>query len=174
MKFNRILFSLLLAFMLFGFSSIARAQGPEQQASRKELLNSFHTVFIESKTQFFKPEALARELYKIPAINAWDITMVDNAGAADVRIVVDRQAFDYVFKMIDQKSSIILGAGKIIAIDGVRAAPGIAEQITSRIKAARPVVKQRAGNDNEEVQQPTLIRKSQPSLLRRDRGVTIQ
>jgi hypothetical protein len=165
MKSIRSLMLLIIAIGCLTTSFSAAAQTSSLARDRLEILNRFQSVYIETRTKYFQPEALQRELYKQRAINAWGIVIVDDPDVADLRIVVDRPAltFDYTFKIVDQRSRIVLGAGKIIAIDGIRAAPGLAAQIVTRIKVARPL----PTGEKAQLENPPITR-SAPTLIRRE------
>ncbi len=45
--------------------------------------------------------------------------------------------WDFTYEMIHRETGFKLGAGKVIAWDGVRAAPGIARQIRKRLRQLR-------------------------------------
>ena len=66
-------------------------------------------------------------------------TLVQDPRVADVLIEIDRPLFTYVhtFVIVDKRTSIVLGSGKVTAFDGTIASGGIAKDIVKIFAAER-------------------------------------
>ena len=105
-----------------------------------ELVRSARTIFVESHTIWMKGNLLQDALYVRPEIREWGIRIVDDRKDADIYIDVTRPflTYDWIFKMINPKTGMELGTGKVTAIDGPAAAQRLAIDVVNRIRAARP------------------------------------
>ena len=123
----------------------AAEQAPETPANDpKSLLARARVIYITSETKFFKPVQLQGALRKRSEFDALQLSMVDAAfGGADVLIEIDRPIFTYYFtyKIIDRKTTVVLGAGKVTAFDGKFAAPLLARDIMKDFTAAQKKTK---------------------------------
>jgi len=108
-------------------------------ADPKKLLRIAKTAIIHSRTSFFTPEALEREFVKQAGYNALGLILVKDARVADLAITIDRPLFTYTFTyaVTDAKTSVVLDAGKVTAIDGNTAAGKIAKELMTRLTAMR-------------------------------------
>ncbi len=124
-----------------------RAETPRRAAMEPtNVLGSCRTIFVESHTIYMKGNLLQDALYTRPEIREWGIRVVDDRQAADVYIDVTRPflTFDWVYKMIDNRTGAVLATGKVVAWDGPIAAPQLAAEILKHLRAARPTAA--AGN----------------------------
>ncbi len=82
-----------------------------------------------------------RLFYARPELREWGIRLTDDHPSADVYIDVTRPflTFDWVYKVIDNRSGRVLANGKVVAWDGPIAAPQLAVEIVKHIRAARPL-----------------------------------
>jgi hypothetical protein len=108
----------------------------------RTLLSQARTLFISSDTKFFEEVQLQNALGKREEMRAWQIGIIDgwtNRSNADIFIEIDRPLFTYTFtyEMLDQKTGLVLGTGKVTAFDGNEAAPLLAEKIIAEIKKAK-------------------------------------
>jgi dihydrodipicolinate reductase len=88
-----------------------------------------------------KGNLLQDALYVRPEMREWGMRIVDDRNQADIYIDVTRPflTYDWIFKMISPKTGMVLGTGKVTAIDGPAAAQRLAIDIIKRIRSARPV-----------------------------------
>ena len=110
-------------------------------ADPKEMLRSAKTAAISTRTQYFTPETLERELVKQNGYDALGLLLVKDRRVADILITVDRPLFTYTFTyaVTDAKTSVVIDTGKITAVDGNSAAPKIAKDLVSRwVKLRQP------------------------------------
>jgi hypothetical protein len=105
------------------------------------ILRSARSIFVESHTIWMKGNLLQDALYTRPEMRDWGIRIVDDRNGADIYIDVLRPflTYDWIFKMINPKTGMVLGTGKVTAIDGPAAAQRLAIDIVNQIRSARPV-----------------------------------
>lgn len=108
------------------------------KANPTELARAARTLAITSRTTFFTPALLARALMKQPAFASLNLKIVEDPRVADLIIQVDRPLFtyDFTFTLTSPSTSIELDSGKVIAFDGVHAAPKIAKHLVKFFYAA--------------------------------------
>jgi hypothetical protein len=104
------------------------------------ILRSARTIFVESHTIWMKGNLLQDALYTRPEIREWSIRIVDDRNGADIYIDVTRPwlTYNWIFKMISPKTGIVLGEGKVTAIDGPAAAQRLAIDIVNQLRSVRP------------------------------------
>jgi len=109
-------------------------------SSADEIIRSAKSIFVESHTIWMKGNLLQDGLYTRPEIREWGIRIIDDRNEADIYIDVTRPflTYDWIFKMISPKTGMVLGEGKVTAIDGPAAAQRLAIDIVNRIRSARP------------------------------------
>jgi hypothetical protein len=111
--------------------------------SPAEIVLSAKTIYIRPKpgTSWtgFPAEPLEKKLYDNKEFLSMGLVTVTDAGAADLVIQLDRVgiSWDCTYRMTHPATGTVLGSGKTIAWDCVRAAPGIADQIVKRLKQLR-------------------------------------
>jgi len=120
-----------------GSTTALRAAGNDAD----EIVRRAQSIFVESHTVWMKGNLLQDALYVRPEIREWGIRIVDDRNEADVYIDVTRPflTYDWIFKMISPKTGMVLGEGKVTAIDGPAAAQRLAIDIVNRIRSSRPV-----------------------------------
>lgn len=109
---------------------------------REEILKTFHSIFIVSRTSFASLQVIQKEVYKKKEMVEWGMVFVEQGDKADAVLTIDRPlalGFDYTFSLVDQKTGVVLCSGKTIAIDGIRASSAIADQIVKCMKSVRPL-----------------------------------
>ena len=118
-------------------STVIRGAGNDPDA----ILRSARSIFVESHTIWMKGNLLQDALYIRPEMREWGVRVVDDRNEADIYIDVTRPflTYDWIFKMISPKTGMVLGEGKVTAIDGPAAAQRLAIDIVNRIRSARPV-----------------------------------
>jgi trypsin-like peptidase len=118
-------------------STVLRGAGNDAD----EIVRAAQSIFVESHTIWMKGNLLQDALYVRPEIREWGIRIIDDRNEADVYIDVTRPflTYDWIYKMISPKTGMVLGTGKVTAIDGPAAAQRLAIDIVNRIRSARPV-----------------------------------
>jgi hypothetical protein len=120
-----------------GSSTVLRAAGNDAD----EIVRTAHSIFVESHTIWMKGNLLQDALYTRPEMREWGVRVIDDRNEADIYIDVTRPflTYDWIFKMISPKTGMVLGTGKVTAIDGPAAAQRLAIDIVNRIRSARPL-----------------------------------
>jgi hypothetical protein len=122
--------------------NLALSQEPQKDSTPAELLRSFKSIYVSSKTVYIKKGitegALLKELQK----KHLDLDIaIKTDSVAEAVLSIERQAvwpqWDYIYRLDHQATGTVLAAGKVSAIDGGSAAKQIAQQIVARIAQAR-------------------------------------
>jgi len=105
----------------------------------KQILKNARTIYIHSKTAFLTVDTLDRALALEKDWPKLEMTIVQDQRVADLLIEIDRPLFTYVhtFVIVDKRTSIVLGSGKVTAFDGTIASGGIAKDIIKIFSATR-------------------------------------
>ena len=108
-------------------------------ANPKQILQTAKTVCITSKTMFLTVDTLDRALAGNKDWEKLGITIVQDPRVADLLIELDRPLFTYIhtFVIVDKRTTIVLGTGKVTAFDGNIASGGLAKDIAAVFKKAR-------------------------------------
>ena len=124
-----------------GTSVVSDAANREFGNDPAGTLRSVRSIFVESHTIWMKGNLLQDALYVRPEMREWGIRIVDDRNEADVYIDVTRPflTYDWIFKMIDQKTGVVLATDKVTAIDGPAAAQRLAIDIVNQIRSVRPI-----------------------------------
>jgi hypothetical protein len=129
---------------------LANRQSPSSaaiaSADPQELLRAAHTLCISTKTMYFTPARLERELAQQKDFSGLGLAVVKDPRVADLLISIDRPSFTYTFtySVIDSRTSVVLESGKVTAIDGNVASGKIAKQLVgewSKVRKAEAVSK---------------------------------
>jgi hypothetical protein len=122
----------------------ANANVPESSAALggfdpKDALKKAKTIFIRSKTQFLTVDTLDRALIMQKDWPKLELVIVQDPRVADLLIELDRPLFTYVhtFVIVDKRTSVVLGSGKVTAFDGTIASPDLAKNIVKIFADAR-------------------------------------
>jgi S1-C subfamily serine protease len=105
----------------------------------KQILKNARTIQISSKTSFLTVDTLVRALMLEKDWDKLGLTIVSDRRVADLFIEIDRPLFTYVhtFVILDKKTTIVLGSGKVTAFDGTIASGSLAKDIVKIFSAAR-------------------------------------
>ncbi|HEY0100621.1 MAG TPA: hypothetical protein VGB76_16870 [Pyrinomonadaceae bacterium] len=119
--------SLLLLAGLYTFTLVtpSRAQQIAHQtdavrSSPLDVLRSAQTIFIRTKTAYFKPAALEQSLLDRTEVQSWELVFTREEANADLIIEVDRKLFTnkFVYSVIDPRTNTVLISGKIGSLGG--------------------------------------------------------
>jgi hypothetical protein len=117
----------------------AELSGSIQSRDPVQILRTFRSVYVLSKTVYAKPEVIQSALQEEAAFSAWGLFLVADSQVADLRLTIDRPlfTFTYTYELAHQNTGIIVDTGKVKgASDGV-VAPKIARLIVQRIATVR-------------------------------------
>jgi hypothetical protein len=98
-------------------------QNPESAAVRTtpaETLRSAQTIFIRTKSVYFKPAALEQALLDRSEVQQWGLVISRDETDADLIIEVDRKLFTnrFVYTVLDPHTNRVLISGKIGSLGG--------------------------------------------------------
>ncbi len=124
-------------------SALKAARNPSKEP--KDLLQNSKTIYIDSKTTYFKEQQLINELSKRKEVKDWGWILTTGSwearNKADLIIEMDHQilSFDFTFTVRHRKSSILISTGKAVIADGASGAPKMADNIVkSLMKVINP------------------------------------
>jgi len=125
-----------------GVPTTSNTMLPGAAGDADAIVRAAQTIFVESHTIWMKGNLLQDALYVRPEIREWGIRIIDDRNEADIYIDVTRPwlTYTWIFKMISPKTGMVLGEGKVTAIDGPAAAQRLAIDIVNRIRSARSVL----------------------------------
>jgi hypothetical protein len=129
-----------LACTLASFRAASSAgQNPQSDAVRvtpAETLRAAQTIFIRTKSVYFKPAALEQSLLDRDEVQYWGLVISRDETDADLIIEVDRKLFTnrFVYSVLDPRTNRVLLSGKIGSLGGT-----VEDQIASGfVKRIRP------------------------------------
>jgi hypothetical protein len=102
-------------------------------------LASARTLHVNSKTSFFTSFMLEKELVNNQEFRSLEVSVLEGNRAGDLVITIDRPLFtyDFTYSVSDGHSGTVLATGKVTALDGPHAAPGIAGKLIQELEKAR-------------------------------------
>jgi hypothetical protein len=105
----------------------------------KRMLKDAKTIYIHSKTAFLTVDTLDRTLALQKDWSKLGLTIVQDQRVADLLIELDRPLFTYIhtFVVVDKRTSVVLGSGKVTAFDGTIASGGLAKDIVKIFATVR-------------------------------------
>jgi hypothetical protein len=108
---------------LLSLSPANAGQNPQGEAVRPtpaETLRSAQTIFIRTKSAYFKPAALEQALLDRREVQQWGMVISRDETDADLIIEVDRKLFTniFVYSVLDPRAKRVLLSGKIGSLGG--------------------------------------------------------
>jgi hypothetical protein len=113
---------------------------PEEQPTPTMALVVARSLRVTSKTTFFTPFMLEKELLNNAEFRALGLNVIDaSRGQGELLVSVDRPLFtyDFTYSVSDAHTGLVLTTGKVTAIDGPHAAQGIATKLVQELEKAR-------------------------------------
>jgi hypothetical protein len=112
--------SAVLFFVMPAARGVASAQGVAPSPSPDQVLRSAHTIFIRTKSVYFKPSTLEHALLQHDELRQWGLAVTRNEAEADLVIEVGRKIFttSFVYSVIDPKRQIVVASGRVNSIGG--------------------------------------------------------
>ena len=119
-------------------------QSPQVEVARSnpnDVLRTAQTIFIRTKSVYFKPAALEQALLDRDELQQWGFVISREESDAELIIEVDRKLFTnrFVYSVIDPKTKRVLLGGKIGSLGGTVEGQ-IADGFIKRLKRIRPLV----------------------------------
>ncbi len=138
---NRLSIVAIAGCLLCGFS-LLYSQSQATEATPADLLRSFKSLYVNSKTVYIKKGVTEGAILKELRKKQLDLAIaIKTDSSAETVLTIERQGlwpqWDYSYRLDHQTSGTVLAAGKVKAIDGGSAAKQIAEQIVKRIADVR-------------------------------------
>ncbi len=136
------------------FTSFARAQDSRQRESYPSratsstvepsspslapgaTLRRARTLYIEPSRRIDR-EYVQYKLLKTAQLAAWNITVVEDARAADLILRLDQKLANYLFKIVDPRTTAVIVSGKVVAINDPVAADLLGFEIIKRMREVR-------------------------------------
>ena len=105
----------------------------------EEKLREAVTLRVYSSTDFYDSSQLEAALMSKQEFKDLKLLLIDGSPAGDLVVEISRPmfTFDFTYKITDNRTKVIVAAGKVGAWDSVTATPELANQIIKKLKAAR-------------------------------------
>ncbi|MGB9181509.1 MAG: hypothetical protein WCB68_19930 [Pyrinomonadaceae bacterium] len=112
-----------------------------------DVLLASKTIYVASRTNFFKPEQLINELKKRAEIDSWGLSFVDDEKVADLVLTLDHVVFTYkfTFTLSHQRTGVVVATGSRIIWDGNLGAAEMAKRVIEKLAQVRAQTPTRAG-----------------------------
>jgi hypothetical protein len=138
---HRCLYLALLVCALISATSLGQTSQPatDTRTAPVDVLRSAQTIFIRTKSHYFKPAALEQALLDRNEFQAWNMVISRDETDADLIIEVDRKLFTnrFVYSVIDPHTNRVLLSGKIGSLGGTVEGQ-IANGFVKRLQRFRP------------------------------------
>jgi S1-C subfamily serine protease len=104
-----------------------------------DVLLASKTIYVTSRTVFFKPEHLVNALRKRSELDAWGLSFVDDEQVADLILTIDHVLFTYkfTFTLTHQRTGVVVATGSRIIWDGNLGAPYMAARVIEKLTQVR-------------------------------------
>ncbi|HLG14291.1 MAG TPA: caspase family protein [Blastocatellia bacterium] len=108
-----------------------------------DMLRAAQTIFINSKSKWFKAAFVENDLRKRPEFKTLGLKLVNDRKNADIHVEIDRPLFTYTytFKLIHPGSSLVLASGGVSekgkSLQGSNAAVKVVDEIIKCLQDAR-------------------------------------
>ncbi|HEX8144652.1 MAG TPA: hypothetical protein VF553_18940 [Pyrinomonadaceae bacterium] len=106
--------------------------------SSTDVLRAGRTIFIQTKTIYFKPATLEDALLRREEFQQWGLAITREEADADLIIEVDRKLFtnSFVYSVIDARTNRIVASGKVNSLGGTLERK-ISDSFIKRMRQAR-------------------------------------
>ena len=134
-----LLIACVCAWMTFPLTVAQQAgQEKETRQSPNEALRSATTIFIHSKSVYFKPEGLENSLLQRQEFQDWGLAITRNQADADLIIEVSRKVFttSFIFSVIDPRNDRVIASGRVNSIGGTVEGKN-SDSLMKRLRVAR-------------------------------------
>lgn len=131
--------ALVLLFGLWGCNT-AFAQVAESRDLRPgDLLRIARSISVCSRDTHIPADTLIGEVLAQKGFRDFDLNFTRDTRAADLVIQIDHPLhfWDFSYLVVDRRTDIVLASGSVIAWDGIRAAPLLANKIVADLKEVR-------------------------------------
>lgn len=113
-------------------------QNNAERPSPNDVLRSARTIFIRSKSVYFKPSTLENSLLQQEDFQQWNIAITRDETDADLIIEVGRKAFttSFIYSVLDPKHNRVIASGRVNSIGGTVEGK-ITDSFMKKLRAAR-------------------------------------
>ncbi|MCA1631533.1 MAG: hypothetical protein LC774_14610 [Acidobacteria bacterium] len=134
----------VVAVICFVFAApVARAQAPPEKvnaapANEANPLRTARSIFIRTKSVYFKPEALENSLLEQEEFQRWGLSVTRIEAEADLVIEVGRKVFttSFIYSVIEPRSQKVVASGRVNSIGGTVEGK-IRHSFIKKLRAAR-------------------------------------
>ncbi len=132
----------MVACLLIGGASPAAAVQVEQKEAARynvnDVLRAAQTIFIKSKSVYFKATTLENSLLQRDEFQEWGLSVTRTESDADLVIEVGRKLFttSFVYSVIDTKTNRVIASGRVNSIGGTVEGK-ITDSFIKKMKAVR-------------------------------------
>ena len=141
MKVNRLmLVELALLFICtLALLSLLAARASAAEQKEKQVARSAASLAVVSNTILIERDLMIEAVKNEKDFDGLDLVIINGPERADLRLEVAYVpwTFDYTYKVLDQNTGIVVGAGKITAFNGYLAAPKLAHNALDKLKKHR-------------------------------------
>jgi hypothetical protein len=121
---NRCAWILVASFCLLSpLTSVSAGNYSQSEAPRhspNEVLRSAQTIFIRSKSVYFKASTLENSLLQQDEFQQWGLVITREESDADLIIEVGRKVFttSFIYSVIDPRNKRVVASGRVNSIGG--------------------------------------------------------
>ena len=96
------------------------SQSEAARPTPADVLRSAQTIFIQTKTVYFKPATLENALLQRVEFQDWGLVITREKTDADLIIEVDRKLFttSFVYSVLDPRNNRVVSSGRVNSIGG--------------------------------------------------------
>ena len=114
---------------------------PQSEASRpspNEVLRSAQTIFVRSKSVYFKPSTLENSLLQQEEFQQWGLVITREESDADLIIEVGRKLFtsSFIYSVLDPRNKRVVASGRVNSVGGTVEGK-ISDSLMKRLRLAR-------------------------------------
>lgn len=125
---NRCAWLLIASFcVLSPWTSVSAQDNPQSEAkvetarpSPNEVLRSAQTIYIRSKSSYFKVQGLENSLLQQDEFQDWGLVITREESDADLIIEVSRKLFttSFIYSVLDPRNKRVVASGRVNSIGG--------------------------------------------------------
>jgi hypothetical protein len=117
----------------------AQSSDPIANLEPDDLLVRDRTIYIDTETFFIPLDVMQKALMNQKDWKKVHVKIVGDPKVADMKLKIDRVVFTHIhtFVLSDERSSIVLGAGQVRALDGIIASGDLANQVLKTLLETR-------------------------------------
>lgn len=112
--------SFCLLSLLTSVTARSCPQGKTTRPSPNDVLRSAQTIFIRSKSVYFKASTLENSLLQQDDFQQWGLVITRDESDADLIIEVGRKAFttSFIYSVIDPRNKRVVASGRVNSVGG--------------------------------------------------------